>query len=169
MDRLKVLSLVVIMLFLCACGDKTATGYTVIEEHVTENSNIAVITDGYYCYDYDRLTGRKSHQRISVSAEVKPAIYLMSSDDYNLGYIRPITYYGTYSDFCGYINYLYSMGYELVKLDADANYYDIVLGNNEYQIRAIYQNTEEINILCRNSGKNSCQPPYINGKDENIQ
>ena len=169
MGRVKVLSLVMVMLFLCACGGKTTTGYTVIEEHITEDSNIAVITDGYYCYDYNRLTGRKSNQRISVSGRVKPAIYLMSSDDYSLGYIRPITYYGTYLDFCGYINYLYSMGYELIKLDANANYYDIVLDNNEYQIRAIYQNTEEINILCRNSGKNSCQPPYINGKDGNIQ
>lgn len=171
MGKLKFTLLVsLICMIVTACGKETiTTGYTVMEEHITEDIDVVTICDDKYIYDYDRINNTLGYKRVNTYTHIKPAIYAVSVDDYTLGYIRPTVYYGTYEDFCGYLTYLYELGYKCKKLDADSNCYDIVLVNDEYQIRVIYQNSTEINILCINSAKSGCQPPYINGKGENTQ
>lgn len=166
MGKLKRLFLVLVMpILLTSCAyKKSVTAYTVVGESITKDSNTVLLCDGEKIIKYDRINNEIVSEQVNMQTEVKPSIYLVEGGDYSLSYVRPATYFGTYSDLCGYISHLYNIGFECEKLEATSNYYDIILHNSEYRIRVIYQCNEEIKILCENPGKIACAPPYISGK-----
>lgn len=158
------LSLVVLLctVLLSGCGsvvkiEPRSDMYTV-EVHQQGNVVEKVVSDGEYLYDV--VEGEYLNKRLDLNS-AKVAIDVNDHIGFVLEYVRPITYSGTYDDFCGYVNRLIEEGYELTTLDATDSLYDATYANENGRVRVIYQNKEEIKILFSNSEKNIFSPPYI--------
>lgn len=149
---------------LIGCSNQNDTqGLTIMEENIDTELDVDTITayDNEYIYTIDRSTGDLIDKKSIVLSHVNPSIYLMDYTEYTLSYVSPATYYATYIDFCGYINCLYENGYHCTKLFSDSNTYDIRLTNDDYTVRVIYQNNNDVKVLCEDSNHVGCVPPFL--------
>lgn len=167
MGRIKLLFILAFVIFcVTACdAEEKEQGFIIVGENVNRGVHTVTLDDGEYRYVYDLDERKVVLSEVSPGSNVKPSIYLINSDHYSLQYVSPIVYYGTYEDFCGYVNSLYNLGFECVYLNATSNLYDIKLSSEEYTVRVIYQGKDEIKILSKNKKFFNTDPPYINEKD----
>lgn len=160
-----------IAVLLCAalfsgCGSVVKTEprsdmYTV-ELHQQGNAVERIMSDGEYLYDV--VEGEYLNKRLDLN-HAGVALDVIDHIGFELEYIRPVTYSGTYDDFCGYVNRLLEEGYTLASLDATDSLYDATYENSNGRVRVIYQNKNEIKILFSDFSKNIFSPPYISGEE----
>lgn len=165
MGKLRFLLLLVISCLLCGCS-KEEGGYILLKQDLVSDVKTSIVYKEGYTYKFNESTGELSDKQVYLSKDVHPCLYLIPSDSYTLSYIRPITYSGDYKSFCGYISYLLEKNYKYESYTFDSEYADIILYSDLFRIRVIWCGKDEIKILCENTGKNGCSPPYISGKEE---